>query len=94
MKLEEDIKPISYMKTHAADLVQQVKTTGRPVVITLHGQASAVVLNVATYESLRDATLMLQLLSQSEHEVATGKTVSHSDAFVRARKRISERRGR
>lgn len=94
MKLDQDIKPVTYMKTHAADLVQQVRETGRPVVITQHGQASAVMMDVATYESFRDAALMLQLLSQSEHELTTGNTSSQSAAFIRARKRLAQRQRR
>lgn len=91
MKLEEDIKPITYMKTNAADLIRQVRRSGRPVVITQHGEASAVVMDVGTYEALREATLMLQLASQAEADAQAGRTVTTAEAFARARRKLKPR---
>jgi len=91
MKLTEDIKPVTYMKTRAAELLREVKRSRRPVVITQHGEAQAVVLDVETYEALRDATLLLQLTAQGEADVQAGRTVPQSEAFARARKRLSQR---
>ncbi|MCI0570785.1 MAG: type II toxin-antitoxin system Phd/YefM family antitoxin [Myxococcaceae bacterium] len=88
MKLNEDIKPVTYMKTRAAELLRDVKRSRRPVVITQHGEAQAVLLDVATYEALRDATLLLQLGGQAEAEVQAGRTVPQSKVFERARKRL------
>ena len=93
MKLDEDIKPVTYMKTSAAELLRKVGRTRRPVVITQHGEARAVVLDIATYEQLRDATLMLQLVSQAEADVRAGRTTTNASAFARARRRLAARRG-
>ncbi|HLL00783.1 MAG TPA: type II toxin-antitoxin system Phd/YefM family antitoxin [Myxococcaceae bacterium] len=91
MKLTEDIKPVTYMKTRAAELLREVKRSRRPVVITQHGEAQAVVLDVATYEALRDATLLLQLTAQGEADVQAGRTLPQAQAFARARKRLAQR---
>ncbi len=90
MKLSEDIKPVTYMKTRAAELLRDVKRSRRPVVITQHGEAQAVVLDVATYEALRDATLLLQLTAQGEADVQAGRTVPQAEAFARARRRLKK----
>ena len=91
MRLTEDIKPVTYMKTRAAELLREVKRSRRPVVITQHGEAQAVVLDVATYEALRDATLLLQLTAEGEADVQAGRTLPQAQAFARARKQLSQR---
>lgn len=92
MKLAHDIKPVSYLKASTAQLLKQVNDTGRPVVITQHGQASAVVMDVATFESLRDAALMLRLLSEAEHDLAAGRTATNEEVFAPARKKLAASR--
>ncbi len=91
MKLTEDIKPVTYMKTRAAELLREVKRSRRPVVITQHGEAQAVVLDVATYEALREATLLLQLTSQGEADIQAGRTHPQDEVFTRVRRRLSQR---
>jgi prevent-host-death family protein len=88
MKLSEDIKPVTYMKARAAQLLREVKRSRRPVVITQRGEAQAVLLDVATYEALRDATLLLQLTAQGEADVQAGRTVPQAEAFARVRRRL------
>jgi prevent-host-death family protein len=91
VKLTEDIKPMTYMKTRAAELLREVKRSRRPVVITQNGEAQAVVLDVATYEALRDATLLLKLTAQGEADVQAGRTVPQSEVFARVRRRLSRK---
>jgi prevent-host-death family protein len=91
MKLSEDIKPVTYMKTRAAELLREVQRTRRPVVITQHGEAQAVVLDIESYEALRDATLLLQLAGQGEADARAGRTVAGRKALDRARKRLGNK---
>lgn len=91
MKLTKDFKPVTYMKTRAAELLREVKRSRRPVVITQHGEAQAVVLDVATYEALRDATRLLQLTAEGEADVQAGRTLPQAQVFARARKQLSPR---
>ena len=91
MRLREDIKPITYMKTRAAELLRTVDETRRPVVITQNGEARGVVLDVASYEELRDATLMLKLVAQGDEDVRRGRTVPQEEVFRSARSRLAER---
>jgi prevent-host-death family protein len=94
MKLTEDIKPVTYMKTRAAELLREVKESRRPVIITQHGEAQAVVLDVMTYEALRDATLLIQLTAQGEADVQAGRTLPQSEVFNRMRRRRTRERRR
>jgi prevent-host-death family protein len=91
MRLREDIRPVTYMKTRAAELLKQVGESRRPVVITQRGEAKAVVLDVDTYEALRDATLLLQLAAQGESDLQAGRVLTQDQAFKRVRARLSAR---
>ena len=91
MRLREDIKPITYMKTRAAELLRTVGETRRPVVITQNGEAKGVVLDVTSYEELRDATMMLKLIAQGEEDVRRGRTVPQEEVFRSVRSHLAKR---
>ena len=94
MKLETNIRPISYIKTHAAEMLQQINDTQNPIVITQNGLAKGVLLDTRTYQEMIDAIGVLKLLAQGEHDVETGATVSHKDAISTALRDIDARRVR
>jgi antitoxin YefM len=52
INLEEDIRPLSEFRANTASLVQQVKKTGRPLVLTQHGKSTVVLLDVRQYQSM------------------------------------------
>ena len=93
MRIEEDIKSITYMKMRSADLVREVRKNRRPIVITQNGEASAVVLDVASYEALRDAAVLMKLVSQSEQDARRGRTRTQGAVFSRIEARIAAARG-
>jgi prevent-host-death family protein len=88
MRLKEDIKPIAYLKTRAEELIEQVNESRRPVVITDNGEAKAVVLDVESYEALRDATMLLQLAAQGEADLQEGRVLPQDLALARIRSRL------
>ena len=81
MRLTEDIKPVTYLKTSAAELLRKITETRRPVVITQNGEARAVVLDIESYQELRDAVLLLKLAAQGEADVAAGNVVDQKEVF-------------
>lgn len=87
--MTEDIKSITYMKMRSADLVREVRENRRPVVITQNGEAQAVVLDVASYEALRDAAVLMKLASQSEEDAREGRTQSQAAVFARLETRLA-----
>ena len=82
MNISKDIKPITYLKSRAPDLLKQINETHRPVVITQNGEPRAVLQDPQSYENMRNAIGILKLLSQSEEEVRQGKTKSQEEIFA------------
>ena len=82
MNISKDIKPITYLKSKAPDLLKQINETHRPVVITQNGEPRAVLQDPQSYENMRNAIGILKLLSQSEEDVRQGKTKSQEEVFA------------
>jgi prevent-host-death family protein len=91
MRLTEDIKSVTYMKTQAAELLEKVTESRRPVVITQNGEAKAVLLDIESYEALKNAALMHKLLAQGESDIRAGRTVTQGEALARVRARLAKR---
>ncbi len=81
MNLKEDIKPISYIKTHAADMLKRVNDTHNPIIITQNGEAKAVLLDTNTYQEMINSMGILKLISQSENDFTNGEYTENSDVF-------------
>ena len=88
MRLKEDIKPVTYMKTRPAELLKKVSESRRPTIITQNGEAMAVVLDIESYEGLRDAAMLLQLAAQGEKDLEAGRVLPQEQALERVRSRI------
>jgi prevent-host-death family protein len=82
MNIAKDIKPITYLKTRAADLLKQINETRRPVVITQNGEPRAVLQDPQSYENMRNAIGILKLLSQGEGDIKTGKVKTQVEVFA------------
>ena len=81
MKITSDIKPVSYLKSHAADILKQINETRRPVVITQNGEPRAVLQDPASYDKMRNAIGLLKLISQGEEDIKQGRTRSQDRVF-------------
>ena len=81
MNITSDIKPVTYLKSRAADLLNQINKTHRPVVITQNGEPRAVLQDLKSYEEMRNAIGLLKLLSQGEAEIKDGKVRSQEEVF-------------
>ena len=88
MKLREDIRPITHLKTRAADLIKQVNRTRRPVVITQNGTAQAVLQDVDSYEKTLESLAMLQIICQGRKDIEEGRLVDHDTAMKQIKQRI------
>ena len=91
MRLRNDIRPVTALKTGAAKLLRSVNETRRPLVITQSGEPKGVLLDFDTYEDLREATLLLKLIAQGEADVREHKTSSQEGVFAAARARLRPR---
>jgi len=81
MNIKEDIRPISYMKAHAAEILEQVNETKRPVYVTQNGEAKAVLLDPESYEKMKKAIGLLKILAQGERDIVDGEVLSQEDFF-------------
>jgi prevent-host-death family protein len=82
MNFSNDIRPITYLKSKAPDLLKQINETHRPVVITQNGEPRAVLQDPQSYQNMRNAIGILKLLSQGEEDVRRGKTKSQKKVFA------------
>ena len=81
------VKPISYVKANAADLIRELKEIGEPLVITQNGEATAVMQDVASYEATQETLALLKILALGRRQIEEGKTVAAEDVFRGLRKR-------
>lgn len=75
MAIVKDIQPITYLKAKAADLLNHINETHRPVIITQNGEARAILQDPQTYEEMRDALALLKLLAIGDKEIKSGELV-------------------
>ncbi len=88
MKLSGRIKPISYLKAHAPEVLRGLEETGEPMVITLNGEAKAVLQDVASYEQTQETLALLKMLALGDKSIEDGRVVAAGDAFDRIRRRV------
>ena len=81
MQIVNDIKPITYLKNRAADVLKHINETHRPMIITQNGEAKAVIQDPKSYEDMRNAISLLKLLSFAEEDIKNGNTHSEEDVF-------------
>ncbi len=88
MNIKNDIKPITYLKSKAADILNQINETHRPVIITQNGEPRAVLQDPESYENMRNAIGLLKLISQAEDDIKTGKTRNQESVFMRIEEKL------
>lgn len=81
MNLKDDIRPISYIKTNAADMLKRVNDTHNPIIITQNGEAKAVLLDTESYQSMINSIGILKILSQSEKNIDKKELHSQENIF-------------
>lgn len=73
MRYSTQIKPISYLKANAAQVLQMLEEQRRPLVITRNGEAKAVLQDVASYEETQETLALLKILALGNQQVEQGK---------------------
>jgi len=81
MKLSEAVKPISYIKSHASEVIREITEGHGPVVITLNGEAKVILQDIREYEKTQESLALLKILAQSRKSYEASKTKSLKDAF-------------
>jgi prevent-host-death family protein len=87
MRYSSQIKPISYLKAKAAQILQELEQQRRPLVITQNGEAKAVIQDVASYEETQETLALLKILALGAQQVEQGKIRPVAEAVKRIGKR-------
>lgn len=82
MRAKEDMRPISYVKAHALEVLNQVSETQRPIYITQNGEARTVLLDVESYEKMTRVIGLLKLLTRSEQDLMEGSVRTQEEVFA------------
>ena len=90
MKLSDQIKPISYLKAHAAEVVRNLSTM-QPLVITQNGEAKAVIQDIKSYEQTQETMALLKMLALGQRQIDEGKVQPASDVVAKLRHRSNRR---
>lgn len=88
MKLTEDIRPVTYMKTRSSELLHTVGENKRPIVITQNGEAKAVLVDIESYEKQKEALLLLKVIAQGEEDIKNGRLVDQEMLFRKMGKKL------
>ena len=87
MKLSSQIKPVSYLKAHAAEIVRKLNEHGEPLVITQNGEAKVVIQDIESYEQTQETLALLKILALGTRQVGEGKVQPAEDVIKRLRER-------
>ncbi len=90
MKFSEDIKPISYLKTHASEVIRDVTENQKTLIITHNGEAKVIVQDVKVYEKTQEGIALLKILALSGKEIKKRKYKTLDKSFDNVRKRIDD----
>lgn len=85
MRYSTQIKPISYLKANAAEVLDELNQLRRPLIITQNGEAKAVLQDVASYEETQEAMALLRILALGNQQIAQGKVKPVVDVVKRLR---------
>lgn len=87
MSLSSRIKPISYLKAHASEIVRTLRDEGEPLIITQNGEAKAVVQDIDAYEQMQETLALLKILALGSRQIEAGRVQPAADVIARLRER-------
>lgn len=90
MKLSEAVKPISYFKAHASEVIRDVSKSSNPVVITLNGEAKVILQDIKEYEKVQQSLALLKILAQSSKSLREGRFKPAGKVFASLRTKVNK----
>jgi len=91
MKMSSRIKPISYLKAHAAAIVRNLDEQRQPLIITQNGEAKVVIQDIESYEYTQETLALLKILTLGNHQIEKGKVQPAADVIGCLRERLEDR---
>lgn len=92
MNIRHDIRPVTYLKTRAAAVLDQLNSTHRPIIITQDGEPRAVLQDPESYERMRKALALMKLLAQGETDVLKGRLLEQDPLFAALKSKLKKKR--
>ncbi|MDP2817033.1 MAG: type II toxin-antitoxin system Phd/YefM family antitoxin [Polaromonas sp.] len=90
MRYSTQIKPISYLKANAAQVLRDIAEQREPMVITQNGEATAVIQDIASYENSQETLALLKILALGNQQIEQGRVVPAAQAIARIRARAAK----
>lgn len=81
IKFSEDIKPISDLRAKGAEIINQVRTTKRPILITQRGRGVAVLLEISEFEKQQEKIAFMEAIVKGMEAAEKGELISHAEAM-------------
>ncbi|MEO7761282.1 MAG: type II toxin-antitoxin system Phd/YefM family antitoxin [Casimicrobiaceae bacterium] len=91
MRYSTQIKPISYLKANAAEVLETLAANRQPLIITQNGEAKAVMQDLATYENTQETLALLKILALGHREIEAGDVVAHAKVARQLQNRLQAR---
>jgi len=88
MKLSTSVRPISYLKAHASEVIRDIMETREPMIVTHNGEAKVVVQDIRSYERMQHTLALLKLLTRSKENIRRGNVKPMDEAFASLDARI------
>ncbi|TLZ11658.1 MAG: type II toxin-antitoxin system Phd/YefM family antitoxin [Gammaproteobacteria bacterium] len=89
MRYSRQIKPISYLKANAAEVLRELEDQRKPLIITQNGEAKAVLQDVASYEEIQETLALLKILALGSQQVERGEVTPLSEVAKRLRSKAT-----
>ncbi len=89
MNIKDDIRSVTYLKSHAAGILDFINETHRSMIITQNGEAKGVLLDPESYDKMRRALVLMKIIAHGEKDISDGKTVPQELLFAKVEKRLS-----
>lgn len=90
INLETDIRPLSDFRANITSIIEEIKRTKKPIVLTQHGRSAAVILDVSEYERILEKMDLLSDIERAESQIEKGQGLSHSKAKSQILKRLNK----
>lgn len=81
------LKPVTEIKRHATEIIDQLRADRVPVMITEHGKEAAILLDINTYKGMLHRLELLEVIAKGEQAFTEGRVSTHEDVKARLSKR-------
>ena len=90
LKVNEDIRPLSEVRTGIANFIKQIQDTKRPLVITQHGKGVAVLVDANEFEAMQEKIELLMDVQTSLQQIDNGQSLKHTEALNHVLQRVTK----